>query len=227
MIHARTWTICLLLTFGCSSLAQNQAGGAGHPSVPAQHARVKDNVYSDDLAKLTLTLDPKLKYLGSFPFDIKGIAGGYRYVWGEFDGEKHLRRTFIVQAEGYCPDNQLSYHWDTPAPVQLAGDTYQHVVFIYDNDESARERPGNESDLTAHFMYDHGYQWDSQLVMSRFARIVDESKKNEIIFFYFDNLANYTTKRVADFPQEPKTTEQKAILEAVDANSRKAFTVAH
>ena len=61
--------------------------------------------------------------------------------------------------------------------------------------------------------------------MSRYARVVDESRKNEIIFFYFDNLADYTTKHAADFPEKAKSAEHRAILESVEANSRKAFTV--
>ena len=66
-----------------------------------------------------MTLDPKFQYLGRFPFDIKGIAGGYRYVWGETEIGKHLRRTFIVQAEGYYLGNQGSYKYGTPNPATL------------------------------------------------------------------------------------------------------------
>jgi hypothetical protein len=130
-------------------------------------------------------------------------------------------------AQGYYPGNQGSYKYGTPNPAKLAGDVYQHNVFIYDNDQSAQDNSGSESDLTRKFIRDKGYEWESQLVMSRFARIVDESRKNEIIFFYFDNLRHYTTKRVSDFPEGSKTAEQKAILNAVDANSRAAFTVIH
>jgi hypothetical protein len=61
--------------------------------------------------------------------------------------------------------------------------------------------------------------------MSRFARVVDESKKNEIIFFYFENLKEYTAKKAMDFPEEAQSKEQKTILETVDAHSRKAFSV--
>jgi len=91
-----------------------------------EHAHVKDNVFSDDLSRLTLTLDPKFRYLGSFPFDIHDIAGGYRYVWGEIDHGKHLRRTFIIQAEGFYPDNQEVVPLRHSHPVALAGDAYQH-----------------------------------------------------------------------------------------------------
>jgi hypothetical protein len=213
-----------LLIFPLASLCLQIA--LAQPTLPQQHAHVEKNVFiSDAPAHLKLTLDPKFQYLGSFPFDIKGIAGGYRYVWGEVGSRKHLERTFIIQAEGYYPGNAGSYKYGTPNPAMLAGDAYQHNVWIYDNEESAREDPGNESDLTRKFMHEKGYVWGPQLVMSRFARIVDESKKDEIIFFYFENLKSHTTKRVADFPEEGTSAEQKSILSTVDANSRKAFAV--
>jgi len=197
------------------------------PALLTERVHVKDNVLTDDFSKIRLTLDPKFHYLGSFPFDLKGIAGGYRYVWGEVDHGKHLLRAFIVQAEGYYANNQRTYRYGAPNPVLLAGDAYQHTVQIYDNDQSARENPGSESDLTKSFLKERGYEWEPQLVMSRFARVVGETKKDEIILFYFENLVDSTAKRVAEFPEEATSSEHKAILGAVDANSRKAFSVSH
>jgi hypothetical protein len=219
------------VSFSSIRLADNGGSDSSPPSTSEKHApakehsHVKDNVFSDDLSRLTLTLDPKFQYLGSFPFDIHDIAGGYRYIWGEIDHGKHLRRTFIIQAEGFYSDNQESYRYGTPNPATLAGDAYQHNVWIDDNEKDAHESPGTEADLTRTFFKQRGYEWEPQLVMSRFARIVDESKKNEIIFFYFENLGDYTKKRAADFSEEAKTPEQQAIHNAVDANSRKAFRV--
>jgi len=216
--------LLMLTIFPLASLALQIALAQSTP--PQQHVRVEKNVFiSDAPAHLKLTLDANFQYLGSFSFDIKGIAGGYRYVWGEIGKDKHLERTFIIQAEGYYPGNSGTYKYGAPNPATLAGETYQHNVWIYDNDESARESPGNESDLTRKFMQEKGWVWEPQLVMSRFARVVDESKKNEIIFFYYENLKTHTKKRVADFPEEGASAEQESILSTVDANSRKAFTV--
>ena len=226
MNRSHIWTA--LLAFSSTLMGMPAEPSIAQLSVPKSSARVEKNVFVADAPyRLKMTLDPKFQYLGRFPFDIKGIAGGYRYVWGETDNGKHLCTTFIVQAEGYYPDNQGSYKYGTPNPETFAGDVYQHNVWIYDNDQSAQGNPGNESDLTRKFMREKGYEWESQLVMSRFARIVDEPRKNEIIFFYFENLKHYTTKRVSDFPDEGESAEQKVILAAVDANSRAAFTVAH
>jgi hypothetical protein len=228
---SRMWVIPLILTASCYLYSTTRIGLEASSSVLQsaalrEHVRVKENVFvSDERPKLTLTLDAKFKYLGSFPFDIRGIAGGYRYIWGEMDHDKHLGRAFIVQAEGYYPNNNGKYVYGTPNAAILAGEAYQHNVFIYDNDESTREGPGNEADLTKKFMQEHGYEWGPELIMSRFARAVGETKKDEIIFFYFEDLKNYTSKHVKDFPEGPHSAEQQTILDSVDANSRKAFTI--
>jgi Domain of unknown function (DUF4440) len=216
------------VAFSTTRIAPSNSPALPQATEDQHRVHVKDNVFvSDDLPKLILTLDSRFQYLGRFAFDVKGIAGGWRYVWGETDHGRHLRRTFIVQVEGYYSGKHGVYGYGIPDPVTLAGDTYQHNVWIYDNDRSAQQHPGNESDLTKKFLEGHGYQWDSQLIMSRYARPVDEARKNEIIFFYFENLSDYSSKRVKDFPEGPASSEENAILASVDKGSGKAFAIAH
>jgi len=206
---------------GLAGGADGTRQGAGSP-----HARIKDNVLVLDAPKLTLTLTPTFQYIGSFDFDIKAVAGGTRYIWGQVDHDKHLRRVFIVQTEGYYPGKPGAYPAEPPNAVAIAGDAYQHNVWIYDNDLNARKNPGNESERTAAFMVSHGFAWESQLVMSRFGRATDTERKRELILFYFENLKDHSAKSVADFSGKTETPEAKKILDAVDANSRAAFTIA-
>jgi hypothetical protein len=198
---------------------------AGRP-VP-RNAHVRGNVFESERApKLTLRLDKRLRYLGSFPFDIKGIAGGYRYLWGQADNGKHLTRLFIVQKEGFYADNSETYRYPTRSPARLGQHEYQHNVWIYDNDQSAAEQPGNESDLTRRFLREHGWGWEPQSVMSRFARIAGDAKKDEIIFFYFEPLRPYTSRKASEFSDEGEPTlEQREILGKVDANSKAVLRV--
>src|SRR5438270_6215010 len=70
----------------------------GQAAPVEQHVRINDNVFvAADHPKIEVKLDSKFKYLGKFPFDIMGVASGYRYIWGEMDHARHLRRTFIIQ----------------------------------------------------------------------------------------------------------------------------------
>jgi hypothetical protein len=109
--------------------------------------------------------------------------------------------------------------------VTLGQNVYQHNVFITDNDQEARQHPGHEPDLTRKFLIRNGYHGDSQLVMSRFARIVDDAHKHEIILFYAENVKDYTAKVAAHLAAEGPGEDQKKIKEHVEANSMLAFTV--
>lgn len=208
--------LCALAIVGC---AQNtpEPGGVG----------VEGNDFvSQDLPKLRVEVDPELQYIGSFPFDIDGIAGGYRYVWGEVDRGKHLKRTFIIQKEGFYPTSKDSYRYPTPNPVAFGAHEYQHNVFLADNEKEIREHPGHEPDVTQKFLRSKGYELDSQQVMSRFARIVGESKKNEIIFFYAENLSAYTKLSATTLDEDGSQQDlKKTIKEKVDSNSKLAFKV--
>jgi hypothetical protein len=181
---------------------------------------------STEVPKLRVAIDPRLLYVGSFPFDIDGIAGGYRFVWGEVDKGKHLLRTFIIQKEGFYPSSGDSYNYQAPNLITLGNHAYQHNVFVADDEREIREHPGHEPDVTQKFLRGKGYDWDTQLVMSRFARIVDDAKKNEIIFFYTENLSAYTTKSANDLDSGGANEELKQkIKREVDANSMRAFKV--
>jgi hypothetical protein len=70
--------ICALTICACCACAQ-------HDAMPAGVMISGNDFVSQDLPKLRVKLDPKLKYIGSFPFDVDGISGGYRFVWGEVD----------------------------------------------------------------------------------------------------------------------------------------------
>lgn len=205
---------------GCAILAVAQTQQS-----PQRVSIQGNNFVSEELPKIRVVVDPKLKYIGSFPFDIDGIAGGYRYVWGATDQGKHLARTFIVQMEGYYPRSGGSYRYPIPNPVTLGTHEYQHNVFIADNEQEIREHPGHEPDVMNKFLKAKGYELDSQIIMSRFARIAGENKKNEIIFFYTENLSAYTKLSAAALDDSASQDAKKVIKEKVDTNSRQAFKV--
>ncbi len=205
---------------GCAVFAAAQTNTAPQP------VSIEGNDFvSHEMPKLRVEVDSKLKYIGSFPFDIEGISGGYRYVWGEVGAGKHLKRTFIIQKEGFYPSSNDSYHYPTPNPATLGGHEYQHNVFIADNEQEIREHPGHEPDVTQKFLRSKGYQLDSQVVMSRFARIVGENKKNEIIFFYTENLNAYSNLSAAELDDSAHQELKKTIKQKVEANSKEAFKV--
>lgn len=186
---------------------------------------VMDNVLtSSDLPKVRIAVDKSLKYLGKLDFNLRNIAAGERYVWAEVDG-KRVTRMFIVQLEGFLPHVKEQYRFKTRTPVKLGRETYSHNLWFYNDEESRKADPPGEPVYTAKFLAERGLSHDVDLMMWRFARIVGEDRRNEIILFYWENLRDHGLS-ARDFPdEEPVTAEQKKLGEEFYQRSREAFSV--
>jgi hypothetical protein len=172
-----------------------------------------------------VSVDKKLKYVGTVPFTINNEVAGNRFLFVRArDGQ--IDRMFIIQQEGFLPSSSDAYKYSITNPAELGDSEYQHSVIMDDNDARIREEPGKEADLTRQFLAAHGYVLEPEIVMSRFARPVDSPHKHEIIFFCFENLSSYEHK-LADFPEGTSSPQKQNIKQRVDENCRKAFRVSH
>lgn len=178
------------------------------------------------LPAISMRIDHRLQYLGAFPFAVEGIAEGHRYVWAELDAGRRAGRVFIVQREGYLPAAHREYSYPTRNPQTIGGAVYGHGVALYDNDVAAAQNPRNEASLTKTFFASRNVEWHPQTIMSRFARIVDTGRQNEIIFFYFEPLKRYSSNSIAELDAlGSESPEVMKILRSVDRNARAAFSV--
>jgi len=59
--------------------------------------------------------------------------------------------------------------------------------------------------------------------MSRFARPADPAHKHEIIFYCFEDLANYG-HTMAGFPENSESAQKPRVKLAVDDNCRQTFS---
>ena len=94
---------------------------------------------------------------------------------------------------------------------------------MYSNGESVREAPGAESDRTTQFLNDRGYIHDDALAMSRFARIVDEARRHEVIIFYQETLSSLGLSLEA-YSQLTHEAQQ-AIADSLTERSLQSFRV--
>ncbi len=192
-------------------------------------SRVEGNQFiSPANPKIRLSLSDGLKYLGVVPFKIDSLAAGHRYVFVRADEGKHIQQMFIVQQEGFLPSSSEIYRYAIRNPVRLGKFDYWHSVLIYDNEKNIREEPGKEADLTLQFLKAHGYQLESELVMSRFARPADAQHKHEVIFFCYENLSAYG-KKLAELPHDSDGDatglEADEIKKREDQSCRDSFQV--
>ncbi|MFN2145587.1 MAG: hypothetical protein ACK2T7_09550 [Anaerolineales bacterium] len=150
---------------------------------------VKENTLTSSvLPEMTLRLAEDLPYLGSLAFDLKGIAQVERYLFVHAENGV-AQRLFIVQFEGFLPDNTHTYRWPTRTPMTLCEVDWQHNPYFFDNAENIRSDPGAESDHTTRFLQAKGLRIEDELMMSRFARIVGAARRHEVILFYLENVS--------------------------------------
>lgn len=150
---------------------------------------VENNVlHSNSLPEMTLYVSRDFGYYGSLVFDLKEIARVERHVFVEAESGT-ARRMFIVQFENFLLDNDYTYNWQIRTPMTLCGVDWQQNPYFFNNAENIRADPGAESDHTTRFLNANGLTVEDELMMSRFARIVDKEKRHEIILFYIENVS--------------------------------------
>jgi len=187
------------------------------------HRRVVDHtIISDTMPALQITVDSAFEYVGILNFVLKEIALVERVIFAERQAS-NTTRLFIVQFEGFLDGVDSTYKYPTTNPISLGNHSYQHGVYMYSNAGSVREAPGAESDRTTQFLGERGYIHDDGLAMSRFARIVDDARRHEVIIFYQETLSSLDLSLEA-YSQLP-SEEQQAINQALTQRSLQNFTV--
>ena len=150
---------------------------------------VKENVLrSSALPEMTLRVSNDFSYLGPLEFDLKQVARVERHIFVIEELGK-VERLFMVQFEGALPDSDLTYRWQIQTPMALGGVDWQQNPYFFNNAENIKTDPGAESDHTTRFLKQKGLALEDELMMSRFARIVDASRRHEIILFYIENVS--------------------------------------
>jgi hypothetical protein len=203
------------------------AAPAAPPDCPPTPVRVVASgvLVSRENPAVQIRVDPSLPYVGALRFPLKGIACVERHVFAASDGGR-IRRLFIVQFEAILKDSDGIYRWQVRTPETLGGIPYQHNVFFADTAAEIRRDPDAERARTKEFMDSRGLKMDDEIMTSRFARVVGDERRHELIFFYTEPLAP-TGLRVSEFPDgAAQTPAQKELARAFSERSKRAFSVA-
>lgn len=141
---------------------------------------------STDLPKLAIRIDPRLSYIGATDLAIKGIARADRHHFIDADGSR-VRRLLVVQFERFLPSSDEVYRYPLADPVSLGGTTWGSWVFAYDVEREEPE-PSPETLDTVRFLGEHGLELAREQVMARYARIVGDDARHEVLVFYHEPL---------------------------------------
>lgn len=191
----------------------------------ADSRRVEKNVLiSDSLPQIKIKVDPAIQYVGSFPFEIKGVAAGERYVFAESDG-KTIKRAVIAQFEGFLPESSEIYRYSFANAISISTHKFNHNTFAFTNADAAKQDPEGEAALTTAFLKKKGFEIPEGWVVSRFLTLGDEARKHELILFYQED-AKSTGHKFEELSVNDESTEVlKSMGPALKERALKAMEI--
>lgn len=160
-------------------------------SVTHDGRTVRGNVIvSDHQPPIRIEISRDFQYAGRVPFRIRDVAAGDRYVFVNAVG-KRVKRMFVLQFEGYLPNIAHTYNYDFTNARNMGGYKWRHNIGWYSDKALRAEGQGNEAAAMHDWLAAEGWIVDDELFMSRFLTLGDETRKNELILFYYENVRDH------------------------------------
>lgn len=139
---------------------------------------------SDIGLALPLRVANDFTYIGADAFVLKGLAEVERHHF--VDARPSPRRLVVVQFERYLPGVGGSYRYTLDDPVTLGGEVYGRMSNILTVAQEIAEEPGAEMEHTAAFLAARGIALGREHAVARYARIVGDDRRAEILLFYHE-----------------------------------------
>jgi hypothetical protein len=182
-------TLLLIYVIASSLLSSSFAPAQSPTKTESSQMRpVKRQVLTSTyLPSIRVRFDKRFKYVGSQKFILYGRAQVEQHFFVDADKERHIKRMYMVQFEGYLPNVNATYDYPATQTVNLEGQTYianaESIPSV-----SAALKQGPESDVAraASFLESKGYRVSESIMFQRFVRLVDEAKRNEFILLYVE-----------------------------------------
>jgi hypothetical protein len=152
---------------------------------------------SATLPPLTVTVSSDLSYLGQLKYDVGDVARAEEYVFADTARGK-IRRAFIAHFEHFIPSNAQVFNYPRLQMATLGQHEYLHQTWAI-----------RAFDLFAvpamqNFLHTRHLEAEASWLVDRYVRVVDEERKNEVIFFYLESAsANAPDIHYGGAPSEP------------------------
>ncbi len=193
---------------------------------------------SNDLPKIEIKVDNEFRFMGQFNFQIlassdeypkdmqgKAVAVGERYIFAQVNENRSVDKLFIVQFEGFLPENDFIYNYDFSNADFIGENSYRHNTWFYDSKKLAQENPNGEGAKTRAFLEERGYVLEDEFMMSRFVGLASEDRKNEIIIFYLEMLNKTTGISLEEYENSISDEKAESIRNSFIGRSRKSFEI--
>jgi hypothetical protein len=144
---------------------------------------------STHLPAVRIKFDKSFKYVGNQSFVLYDVANTEQHFFVDADKQGRIKRMYWVQFEGYLPSNTHAYDYKATKTVKVGG-----LNFIAD--AQARNISGNpgradsDGSRARAFLQSKGYRMASDEVLwQRLVHLIDESKRNELMIIYLEDLS--------------------------------------
>ena len=167
-----------------------------------------------------LEVDGSMPHLESTELIIKGIAHAERHYFVEAR-DREVRRMLVAQFEGFLDDNDETYRYPLPDPVEMGGATWGTWIVCY----ALSDATAPESKDTADVMERHALKLEDELVMARYARIVGPEARHEVLLFYTEPLRRLGHSLASASVDDELRPEYSALGVDLKARARRAFRI--
>lgn len=232
---SRLWIAGVVLGFPLANgFGGGVAGGGCPPAAPmsltapdsvVRRGMVGDVFVSTAWPALRMRVAAPFRYLGHFEFDLKHVAHVDRHVFADVRGHR-VQRLIVLQFEGFLPGSSEVYRYPITSPISLGGIPYRHNLYLFNAAADARRDPEAEPAHLETFLREHGLETADEQIMSRFATIVGDDRRHELIIFYDENLVDHGHSLAQlEVDDGDLRSEFAAFGDSVAQRSFKAFTV--
>lgn len=139
----------------------------------------------------TITVAPRLAYVGSDSFVLYGLASAEIHVWVDAD-DGRVRRMVWVQFERYLPDNNDTYDYsDQPGRLKLGSHLFFNGVRFFNLAEDRQKwRSGSDYEHVLRLLEAPGLSLGPELAELALFR-VDGPARRELMIICMEDLAAY------------------------------------
>ena len=147
---------------------------------------VRDGVFvSEQLPPLRLRVSSPLRYIGWFTFELKNVAQVERHVFVETKGVL-VGRMLVLHFESFFPRVDGRYRYTLTNTRELGGELYGRSAELLSLREELAESPEAEMAHTTSFLEGHGLALPDRQAVARFARVIGEDRRSELLIFYHE-----------------------------------------
>lgn len=205
------------------ALTANQDKSAREP----RQRRVKGRTLTSDvMPPLKIKFDKAFKYVGNQSFILYNSAQVEQFFFVNADRGR-IKGMFMVQFEGYLPDNTHTYNYNLSNTVKLGALDFMYDTSVVNVPAFRKQYPDSDAGRAAAFLEGKGYQLEGEdIIYQRFVRLVDEARRNELLIIYYENLSG-TGLTAADLSEKGRAVGQRdKVFQEVRQRALKNFTVA-